>query len=253
MNFVSQQSEVVFLSVIVPAYNEENRIETTLQSISSFLSKRQYTYEIIVVNDGSIDGTVDIISRLLTEIPRLRLIGNKVNKGKGWAVKLGMLDAKGEIRLFMDADNSTTADQVERMFPYFENGVDVVIGSRRVKGSVIAVHQSIFRERLGQLFNLIVRIINGLDMQDTQAGFKAFSSFAVDKIFPMQTIYEWAFDQELLVIAEQLGLQVKEVPITWSNDPMSHLRFKSMSKMLFDVIKVRINLWSGMYNERPHS
>jgi len=251
MNSVSHRAQARYLSVIVPAFNEEDRIESTLHSINSYLSAQHYTYEIIVVNDGSKDKTVEITSRLLTGIPHLRLIDNKENRGKGWAVKCGMISAKGEIRLFMDADNSTTIDQIENMFPHIENGFDVVIGSRRVKDAVITVHQSIFRERIGQIFNLIVRIINGLKIKDTQAGFKMFSSSAAEKIFPMQTIWQWAFDVELLMIAQKLGFKIKEVPITWRNNPLSHVRLKGMIMMLFDLTKTRLNLWTGVYNKQP--
>lgn len=180
-------------------------------------------YEIIVVNDGSKDKTVEITSRLINEIPHIRLIDNKENHGKGWAVKSGMLNTMGKIRLFMDADNSTTIDQIEHMFSYLENGFDVVVGSRRVNGAVITVHQSIFRELLGRIFNLIVRVINGLKIKDTQAGFKAFSSIAADQIFAVQTIWQWAFDPELLVIAQKLRFKVKEVPIIWRNDSKSRV------------------------------
>ena len=148
-----KKSKLTYLSVIIPAYNEENRIEATLRSVNFYLSKQSYVYEIIVVSDGSKDRTVEITSRLSSEIPNLRFIDNKKNQGKGWAVRCGMLSARGKTRLFMDADNSTTVDQIEPMFSLLEDGFDLVIGSRRVDGAAIAVHQSVFRERLGQIFN----------------------------------------------------------------------------------------------------
>jgi dolichyl-phosphate beta-glucosyltransferase len=238
-----------YLSVIIPAYNEENSIEATLRSVNSYLSKQNYIYEIIVVDDGSNDRTVEITSQLFSEIPNLRLIGNKKNHGKGWAVKCGMFNAKGKIRLFMDADNSTTVDQIEHMFSYLENGFDLVIGSRRVEGARITVRQSIFRERLGQIFNLIVRSVNGLQISDTQAGFKAFSSIAAEQIFPLLTIRRWAFDLEILVIAQKFGFRIKEVPIIWTNRPRSHVSFKGMITMLIELMKVRLNSWTGAYEK----
>ena len=243
-----KKSKLTYLSVIIPAYNEENRIEATLRSVNFYLSKQSYVYEIIVVSDGSKDRTVEITSRLSSEIPNLRFIDNKNNQGKGWAVRCGMLSARGKTRLFMDADNSTTVDQIEPMFSLLEDDFDLVIGSRRVDGAAIAVHQSVFRERLGQIFNLVVRVITGLGINDTQAGFKAFTSGAAEKIFPLQTIREWAFDVELLVIAQKLRFSVKECPIVWRNDERSHVKLKGMIRMLLDLLKIRLNLWLGVYN-----
>jgi dolichyl-phosphate beta-glucosyltransferase len=244
-----QKSQLTYLSVIIPAYNEENRIEATLRGVNSYLSKQNYVYEIIVVIDGSKDRTVEITSQLSSEIPNLRFIDNKKNQGKGWAVRCGMLNAIAKTRLFMDADNSTTVGQIEHMFSYLEDGFDVVIGSRRVDGAAITVHQSIFRERLGQIFNLIVRIITGLKINDTQAGFKAFTSVAAEQIFSLQTIRGWAFDVELLVIAQKLRFNVKEFPIVWRNDERSHVKLKGMIRMLLDLIRIRLNLWLGVYNQ----
>lgn len=240
----------VYLSVVIPAYNEEDRIARTLQAVDDYLAKQSYGYEIIVVNDGSTDRTAQIVRGLLPLIRHLRLIDNAENRGKGAAVKQGMLEAQGEIRLFMDADNSTSVDQIERMLPEFAAGFEVVIGSRRVPGAVIAVHQHFIRESIGRIFNLIVRILAGLPMKDTQAGFKAFSARAAKEIFSRQTIWRWAFDVELLAIARHHGFKVKEVPITWVNDPKSHVKFGGMIRMLFEVLKVRWNLLRGVYGSR---
>ncbi len=239
--------EIPLLSVIIPAYNEEARIEKTLRSVDEYLSRQQYPYQIIVINDGSSDRTSELVKGLIPFIKNLSLIDNKQNRGKGAVVNQGMLEAKGKIRLFMDADNSTSIDQVERMFPEFEAGYEVVIGSRRVPGAVIAVHQNFIRENLGKLFNLIVRFLAGLPYKDTQAGFKAFSARAAKEIFSRQTIMGFSFDVELLIIAKILGFKIKEVPITWINDPQTKVKFKSMIKMLFDIIKIRLNLLKGIY------
>ncbi len=247
----------LFLSVVIPAYNEEDRIEKTLRRVDAYLKSQTYSYEIIVVNDGSKDSTAEKVRQAFSQLPHLRLIDNKENHGKGWVVKQGMLEAKGQIRLFMDADNSTAIDQVERMLPYFsayggspEGGreaYDVVFGSRRAKGAVIAIHQAWWRENLGRVFNLLMRLIAWLPYSDTQAGFKAFTSEAAEAIFSRQTIWRWAFDVEVLVIARALGFKIKEVPITWVNDPKSHVKFSGMVKMLFEVIKIRLGSLSGAY------
>lgn len=240
----------VRLSVIIPAYNEEHRIEKTLRSVDAYLSRQPYSYEVIVVNDGSTDRTAEVVRGLVPLINNLRLIDNAENRGKGAAVKQGMLEAEGAIRLFMDADNSTSIEHIERMLPEFEAGYEVVIGSRRVPGAVIAVHQNIIRETLGRVFNFIVRLIAGLPMRDTQAGFKAFTSRAAKEIFSRQTIMGFSFDVEVLVVARQLGFGVKEVPITWVNDPATTVKFKSMIKMLVDVMRIRVNLMRGIYGQK---
>ncbi|MEX1064160.1 MAG: dolichyl-phosphate beta-glucosyltransferase [Candidatus Paceibacterota bacterium] len=235
------------LSIIIPAYNEEKRIEKTLLSIDEYLSKQSYDYEILVVNDGSKDKTAEVVNSLKSKIKGLDLVDNKDNHGKGWVVKQGMLKANGDIRLFMDADNSTTVDQVEGFIPYFNQGYDIVIGSRRTKGSDIAVKQSWIRDFLGGVFRLIVHILVPLGVTDSQAGFKAFSKRATETLFPKQTIFRWAFDVEVLALAKKFGFKIKESPIKWINDAESHVKLRGMIKMLFEVIQVRLNLWGGRY------
>jgi len=236
-----------FLSVVIPAYNESDRIGHTLAAVGDYLSRQKYPYEIVVVNDGSTDDTAELVKKMKTKIPNLKLIDNPKNHGKGWVVKQGMLAALGDIRLFMDADNSTSVDQVERMLPKFKEGYEVVIGSRRVPGAKIAVHQPFWREQIGRVFNLLVRLIAGLPYSDTQAGFKAFSAAAARQIFSRQTIHRFGFDVELLAIARLLGFKVAEVPITWVNDPKSHVKFKSMAQMLIEVLGVRWKMLKGQY------
>ena len=158
-----------------------------------------------------------------------------------------MLEARGQVRLFMDADNSTTVDQVANFLPYFREGYEVVIGSRRIKGAVIAVKQPWFRDFLGGIFRLLVHTLVPLGVTDSQAGFKVFSAQAAEAIFKKQTIFRWAFDVEILSIARRLGFKVKEVPIYWVNDTESHVKIGGMVKMLLEVLKVRRNLWNKKY------
>lgn len=237
----------IYLSVIIPAYNEADRIEKTLRAVDGYLTQQNYTYEIIVVNDGSTDDTAGVVKGMKQFIKNLKLIDNPKNHGKGWVVKQGMLTALGDYRLFMDADNATSIDHVEKMWPCFQRGYEVVIGSRRVKGSQIAVHQAFWREQLGRLFNLVMRLIVWLPYADTQAGFKGFTARAVRQIFPKQAIYRFSFDVEILTIARLLGFKIAEVPITWVNDPKTHVKFKSMVLMLIEVFKVRWGLLVGVY------
>ncbi len=239
----------MYLSVIIPAYNEEKRLPQTLLEIDQYLKKQNYEYEIIVVNDGSKDKTAEVVKNLIPEIKELKLIDNKKNHGKGYVVRQGLLEAKGKIRLFTDADNSTSIDQVEKIFPWIDKGFDVVIGSRDVKGAVLDPPQPLFRIFVGNVFNLMVQCIVGLwGIWDTQCGFKAFSSKAVNDILPRCRIDRWAFDPEILIIAKKLGYKIKEIPVVWKNDIHSKVKFKSMVKMGIDLLRIRWNLISNKYN-----
>ncbi|OHA64720.1 MAG: hypothetical protein A2940_01800 [Candidatus Wildermuthbacteria bacterium RIFCSPLOWO2_01_FULL_48_29] len=229
------------LSVVIPAYNEESRLPRTLRDVDAYLRKQDYEYEIIVVNDGSRDRTVEVTNALAREIANLRLIDNQKNRGKGYAVRQGMLEAKGAYRVFSDADNSTSITHMGRMWPEFEKGFEVIIGSRDIEGAVIAVRQAWWRRRLGDIFNLVVQSLTGLwGIWDTQCGFKGFSARAAREIFSCAKINRWAFDVEVLVIAKKLGYQIKEVPVTWVNDKQSKVRFSGMAKMFLEVLQISL-------------
>ena len=238
----------MYLSVIIPAYNEEKRLPKTLKEIDKYLSRQSYDYEIIVVNDGSKDKTAKIVRDLMPDIKGLKLIDNKENHGKGYTVRQGMLEAEGDYRVFTDADNSTSIDQIEKMWPEFKKGYDIIIGSRDIKGAIIAVPQPWWRIMLGNVFNLIVQMVSGLlGIWDTQCGFKGFTKKAVEDIFPRCRINTFAFDVEVLVIAKKLGYDIKEIPITWVNDPESKVKFKHMINMLIEVFQIRWNLITNKY------
>jgi len=238
----------MYLSVIIPAYNEEERLPKTLREVDKYLRTKDYESEIIVVSDGSTDKTVEVVENLITEIKNLRLVEFEKKRGKGFGVRQGMLKASGQYRVFTDADNSTSIDQVEKMWPYFDQGYDIVIGSRDIKGAVIAVPQTWFRRRLGDIFNLISQIISGLwGIWDTQCGFKGFTKKAASDIFPRTVIDRFAFDVEVLILAKKLGYKFKEIPIVWMNDPESKVKFKSMVEMLIDVFKIKLNFIKNIY------
>jgi len=237
-----------YLSIIIPAYNEEKRLPETLVKIDKYLRKQNYNYEIIVVNDGSTDKTAEVVKNLKFKIANLELVDNKMNHGKGYVVRQGMLEAKGEYRLFSDADNSTSIDQIEKMWPEFENRFDVVIGSRDVKGAILDPPQPFFRRFLGNFFRLLTQIICGTrEILDSQCGFKCFTKRAAEDIFPKCKIDRFAFDPEILVIAKKSGYNIKEIPVLWKNDLESKVKFKSVIKMLRDLIKIRIDLIKGIY------
>jgi len=197
-----------------------------------------------VVDDGSKDKTTEVARNLTSQIKNLRVTGYNQNQGKGYAVRFGMLKAKGDYRLFTDADNSTSIDQVEKMWPWFEKGYNIVIGSRDIKGAVLDPPQPWLRKVfLGEGFKLFRKIIIGLwRIEDTQCGFKVFKKEAVENIFPKCRINRFAFDPEILLIGKLLGYKIKEIPIYWKNDPESKVKFKSMIKMALDLFKVRWNL-----------
>lgn len=236
------------LSVVMPAYNEEKRLPKTLKEVDEYLKTQNYDYEILVVDDGSKDNTVEIVKSLQSEIKNLKIISYKVNRGKGYAVRFGLLEAQGEYRLLTDADNSTSLDQIEKMWPEFYKGFDVVIGSRDVEGAVSDPPQPAFRVFTGDVFMYLRKIIVGLwEIDDTQCGFKVFSAKCVKEVFPKGKIDRFAFDPEILILAKRAGFKIKEVPIYWKNDLDSKVKFKSMVKMLIDLFKIRLNLISRIY------
>jgi dolichyl-phosphate beta-glucosyltransferase len=241
----------IYLSVIIPAYNEEKRLPQTLREIDEYLKKQSFESEIIVVSDGSTDRTVEVVRNLMGEIKNLRILDFKENIGKGFGVKEGMLKALGNFRLFTDADNSTTIEQVEKMWPYFEEGYDIAIGSRDVKGAILDPPQPLFRRLTGEVFKYFRKIIVGLwEIEDSQCGFKCFTKEASEDIFPKCKINRFDFDPEILLIAKKLGYKIKEIPIYWKNDLQSKVKLKSMVKMLLDLFKIRLNEIKGFYGKR---
>ncbi|MBU0546782.1 glycosyltransferase family 2 protein [Patescibacteria group bacterium] len=238
------------LSVIIPAYKEETRIINTLREIDKYLTQQNYSYEILVVDDGSPDKTVEVVQSLTTNIKNLKVIGYKKNQGKGYAVRLGMIEAKGKYCLFTDADNSTSIDQVEKMWPQFEAGFDVVIGSRDVEGAISDPPQPWIRDVItAGTFKLLRKITVGLwNIEDSQCGFKCIKKTVVEKILPLCKINRFAFDPEMLVLTERAGYKIKEIPVYWKNDLDSKVKFSSMVKMGIDLLIIRLNLIKGDYN-----
>ena len=235
----------MLLSVVIPAYNEEKRIPATLQSLKEYFKDKDYEYEILVVVDGAKDNTAQVVKD--ANIPNLKLIDNKENCGKGCIVKQGMLEVKGKYRLFMDADNATTIDHVEKLLPYFDEGYDVVIASVGVKGAKIVNSEKFYKRVFGLSSNLIIQLVLVPGIKDTQRGFKMFSAKAAEDIFKRLTVDRWGFDFEALAVARKLGYKIKEVPIRWKNDPKSLVTLGAYIKTFVELMRVRINLWKGVY------
>ncbi len=237
-----------FLSVIIPAYNEANRLPLTLVDVDRHLSERSYTYEILVVDDGSKDATTEIANKFTKLIPNLRVTGYEQNRGKGAAVKVGMLEAKGRYRLFMDSDNSTSIDHFEKMLPFLRENYDIVICSRDVEGAEMHPPQSFVKRALGNLGNLYIQLLLLPGIKDTQCGFKVFTAEAAEKIFPLQRITRWGFDVEALALGKRMGYKIKEVPAFWVNDADSRVKPIAYFQVLWETLKVRWWLWRKKYS-----
>jgi glycosyltransferase involved in cell wall biosynthesis len=231
------------LSVVIPAFNESSRIGPTVAACERYCASLPYDSEIIVVDDGSTDDTARSVSHAASQ--RVRLIRHETNRGKGAAVRTGMLAARGDMRLFTDADNSTPIDFADALIAEIQNGADVAIGSRRLPGSKILNRQGPTRDFLGALFRTATRTMFPLDVIDTQNGFKLFTDRAAKEIFSRTKIDGFSFDLELLALSKRMGFIVAECPIEWTNDDKSRVRFRHMVRMLWDLIVLRWRFFIG--------
>lgn len=238
------------LSIIIPAYNEENRIKETLGEIYSYLTRQDYSWEVIVVSDGSKDRTVEVVSEFISNKPEISLIANTKNYGKGYVVRQGMLQAGGDYRLFTDADNSTSIEQIEKFWPHLiEEEYDIVIGSIEVPGAVIHEQAQWYRRLLGKYSKYLIRVVAGLwVIHDTQRGFKCFTNKSAIEIFSKTKIDRFGFDIEALALAKKMSYKIKEVPVVWDNPSGSKVSLKSYFEVLKDLFKIRYYLWSNFYD-----
>jgi len=237
------------LSVVIPAYNEAKRIGVTLESVDQYLRKQNYSYEIIVVANNCTDNTDKVVQKYQKSIANLRMIdlGPGV-PGKGGAVKEGLLRSNGQYAVFMDADNATRITEIGKFWAYFEQGYEVVFGSRDIEGAEVKVSQSWLRETMGKMGNLLIRVVLLPGIKDTQCGFKAFSRQAIKIIFPQQKISGWGFDMEVLALARRAGLKIQGVPVVWYDIPGSKVSLKGYVETFRDLFKIRLNLWLGKYS-----
>jgi dolichyl-phosphate beta-glucosyltransferase len=235
-------------SIIIPAYNEGARLGATLDRVLNYVTEQGWDAEVIVVNDGSSDNTVELVRAHANKNPRLRLIENPGNHGKGYSVRNGMLNAEGEIFLFTDADLSAPIEQASKLFTAVESGADVAVGSRWLQPDLQTHRQSLLRQFYGRTFNLVLRILLGLKFKDTQCGFKAFRRDVAQRLFSMQTIEGWGFDAELLFVADRLGMKVQEVPVVWSDVAGTRIHpLRDGLKMITEVLVIRWNALTGKY------
>ena len=243
------------LSLIIPAYNEEPRLPRGLAKIRAYVESRGLEpdqVEVIVVDDGSTDGTAAIVDQWSQQWPSLRLVSNGDNRGKGYSVRHGMLEACGHIALFTDADLSAPIEEADKLLAAIEAGNQVAIGSRAINRSLIFVRQSRMREMAGIIFNGFVRLFTGLPFQDTQCGFKAFVREPSRIIFEQQRIEGFGFDPEILFLAQRHGLRTAEIPVRWAHDPGTKVHvLRDSAIMFFDLAYIRWNWLLGRYPRRP--
>ncbi|MEK7636028.1 MAG: dolichyl-phosphate beta-glucosyltransferase [Patescibacteria group bacterium] len=242
-----------YLSVIIPTYNEAKRLPITLIDINKHLSKINFDCEVIVIDNNSNDATYEIAERFSHLIKNLKVIKCNI-PGKGGAVKMGMMEADGKIRIFMDADNSTSIDQFSKMIPYFNQGYSVVFGSRDIEGAELIPLQPWYRRIPGDIGNLIIQFFLLPGIWDTQCGFKAFTEEAAKNIFSKIKIMRWGFDVEVLSLAKSMGYKIKEIPVVWVNNPFSHVKASAYIQVLLDVLKIRWWLMRKKYKieKIPH-
>ncbi|MGA3293865.1 MAG: dolichyl-phosphate beta-glucosyltransferase [Candidatus Acidiferrales bacterium] len=243
------------LSIIIPAYNEEKRLGRGLARIRDHFGNHSpglSDIEILVVDDGSTDATTRIVEECAREMSNLRIVSNGRNRGKGYSVRHGMLEARGRIALFTDADFSSPIEESEKLLAAIEQGNDVAIGSRAIDRSLIAVHQSRLREIAGMIFNGFVRLFTGLHFYDTQCGFKAFTRERCRILFEQQRIEGFGFDPEILFLAKRHGLRAIEIPVRWAHDSGTKVRVLRDSLLMFgDLLYIRWNALAGRYPRSP--
>ena len=238
------------LSIVIPAYNECARIQETFERVMSCVQERGWDAEVLVVDDGSTDDTVAVVQRWMEKYDRLHLVKNAGNRGKGYSVRNGLLQAAGDVVMFTDADLSAPMEEAERLVAAIEQGADVAIGSRWLDKQKQTVHQPLYRRFFGRCFNKVTRLVIGLPFHDTQCGFKAFRREAAQTIFRLQTIERWGFDPEILFIARKLKYKIVEVPVTWGHDERSRMSYlKDGMKMLEEMAQIRANSLRGRYDE----
>ncbi|MBE0656343.1 MAG: glycosyltransferase family 2 protein [Bryobacteraceae bacterium] len=237
------------LTIVIPAYNEQGRLPATLEAVLAHMDGLNLDFaEVVVVNDGSRDATAQVARDAASRDARIRLVENPGNRGKGYAVRHGLREAKGEWVLFTDADLSAPIEELAKLTAAVEaKGADGAIGSRALDRSLIGVHQSPFREMSGRFFNLVMRMITGLPYRDTQCGFKLVSSKAAALLAAKQQIEGFGFDVELLYIAKKHGLKILEVPVRWNNVEGTKVSLANGLAAFLDPLAVKRNDWRGLY------
>ena len=240
-------------SIVIPAYNEAARLGSTLERVLNYVGAQRWEADVIVVNDGSRDGTAELVREYSQRFSGVRLIENPGNRGKGYSVRNGMLNAAGDLLLFTDADLSSPIEEAPKLFSAIQNGADIAIGSRWVRPELQTRRQSLPRQFYGRAFNVALRILLGLKQKDTQCGFKAFTRDAAQKVFSRQLIERWGFDPEILFLAGRLNLRVEEVPVAWADMGGTRIHpLRDGMRMVAEILRIRGNALSGEYDSHTY-
>ena len=241
-------SSPTYLTMLIPAYNEESRIGETLEGMVGYFKNKDVRTEILVVDDGSTDGTRQVVKSFKGDEVPVRLIGYQENQGKGFAIKTGMLEAQGTYVLFADADMSTPVEMFERFEPHLAKGADVVIGTRKTEGAYVGRHQPFYREIMGKVFTSLSNTILGLQVSDFTCGFKCFHRRTIEPVFGVQRISGWSYDTEILFIAKIKGFAIQEVPVEWFNDEATRVKlWKNVFTCLIELFEIWNNNRKGLY------
>jgi len=239
-------------SIVIPAYNEGARLGATLEKVLAYVHAQGWDAEVVVVNDGSRDNTVEIVRMFAAKDATLRLVENPGNRGKGYGVRNGMLHARGQIVLFSDADLSSPIEEAPKLFSALEKGADIAIGSRWLRAETQTQRQPLHRQVFGRIFNLLLRVTLGLPYKDTQCGFKAFTQKAAQAVFPLQKIERWGFDPEILFLARKFGLKIEEVPVVWGHSGGARINpLIDGARMFQEMLRIRWYDLSGKYSGDP--
>lgn len=237
-------------SIVIPAYNEAKRLEATLDRVLGYVAERKWNAEVLVVNDGSKDTTREIVLQRAAQNPVLRLVDNPGNRGKGYSVRNGVMNARGEFILFTDADLASPIEEGEKLLAALAAGADIAIGSRWLDKTLQTRPQPLYRRILGRVFNLALRLVLGMNFKDTQCGFKAFKRQAAEAVFPLQVIERWGFDPEILFLARRLGLRVDEVAVKWAHQENTKISpIRDGLRMFTELLTIRWYAVSGRYDK----
>jgi glycosyltransferase involved in cell wall biosynthesis len=245
---MNQTNDMTY-SIVIPAYNESQRLTATLDSVLAYLHGQGWDAEVIVVNDGSRDNTAEIVRAFAAKDPMVRLVENPGNRGKGYSVRNGILSSRGDVVLFSDADLSAPIEEMPKLLRALAAGADVAIGSRWLQAELQTQRQSLHRQAFGRIFNLLMRMILGLKFKDTQCGFKGFKRRAAETIFPLERIERWGFDPEILFLARKFGFRTEEVPVRWGHSGGTRINpLIDGARMLQEMLRIRWYELTGKYD-----
>ena len=238
-------------SIVIPAYNEGERLGPTLEKVLAYVRQQGWDAEVIVVNDGSRDNTAEIVRAFARKNPILRLVENPGNHGKGYSVRNGILNSRGDIVVFSDADLSSPIEEMSKLLHALAGGADIAIGSRWLRAELQTQRQSLHRQLFGRVFNALNRVVLGLKFKDTQCGFKAFTRRAAQTILPLQRIERWGFDPEILFLARKFGFRVEEVPVRWGHSGGTRINpLMDGARMFQEMLRIRWYDLAGKYDGR---